>query len=114
LGAPCGAHAGGFTCNWVNNVPSQKWKKRHLKSLSLLLWPQAGLHFNTEFLRTRQLETNAARKNDKLLRRQFVSLLILNIVHPLTWIAALCMCSPWGPQWCQFRYPCGELSPLFW
>jgi hypothetical protein len=24
LGAPCGAHAGGFTCNWVNNVPSQK------------------------------------------------------------------------------------------
>jgi hypothetical protein len=56
----------------------------------------------------------AARKNDKVLRRQFVYLLLLNIYHPFTRIAALCMCSPWGPQWCQFRYPCGELSPLFW
>jgi hypothetical protein len=94
--------------------------KSHLESLSLLICTQAERHFNTEFLRTvRQLETNvvsilAARKNDKLLRRQFVYFLILNIVRPFTWIAALCMCSPWGPQWYQFSYPCSELSTLFW
>jgi hypothetical protein len=97
-----------------------KREKSHLESLSLLLWTQAGLHFNTEFLRTvRQLETNvvsipAECKNDKLLRRQFVYLLILNIDHPFTQIATLCMCSPWGPQWCQFRHSCSALSPLFW
>jgi hypothetical protein len=67
-----------------------KSEKSHLESLSLLLWTQAGLHFNTEFSRTvRQLETNvvpipAAGKNDKLLRRQFVYLLILNIDHPFS------------------------------
>jgi hypothetical protein len=36
-GAPCGAHAGGFTCNWVNNVPSQKCKKSHWKFVIITL-----------------------------------------------------------------------------
>jgi hypothetical protein len=52
-----------------------------------------------QFLRiTRHLETDvetmtAAHNNDKFSRRQFVHLLILNIVHPFTLIAAFCMWS---------------------
>jgi hypothetical protein len=37
LGVPCGAHAGGFTCNWVNNVPIQKWKKSPSKFIIVTL-----------------------------------------------------------------------------